>query len=38
LANRKWYTDDAYQYVAAERYDVEIVSFDNDFDGTERGG
>jgi predicted nucleic acid-binding protein len=29
--------DDAYQYVAAERYDVEIVSFDSDFDGTQRG-
>jgi len=29
--------DDAYQYVAAEKYDVEIVSFDGDFDGTERG-
>jgi len=29
--------DDAYQYVAAERYEVELVSFDGDFDGTERG-
>jgi len=29
--------DDAYQYVAAERYDLELVSFDGDFDGTERG-
>lgn len=29
--------DDAYQYAAAERYGVEIVSFDGDFDGTERG-
>jgi predicted nucleic acid-binding protein len=29
--------DDAYQYVAAERYQVELVSFDGDFDGTERG-
>jgi hypothetical protein len=29
--------DDAYQYVAAERYDLIIVSFDTDFDKTERG-
>jgi len=29
--------DDAYQYVAAERYEVELVSFDGDFDSTERG-
>lgn len=29
--------DDAYQYVAAERYELELVSFDGDFDGTERG-
>lgn len=29
--------DDAYQYVAAERYDLGLVSFDGDFDGTERG-
>ncbi len=29
--------DDAYQYVAAELYDVQLVSFDGDFDGTERG-
>lgn len=29
--------DDAYQYVAAERYEVELVSFDRDFDGTKRG-
>ena len=29
--------DDAYQYVAAERYDLTIVSFDSDFDRTERG-
>lgn len=29
--------DDAYQYVAAEMYDVELVSFDGDFDRTERG-
>ena len=29
--------DDAYQYVAAERYEVKLVSFDGDFDGTERG-
>ena len=29
--------DDAYQYVAAEKYGLTIVSFDNDFDRTERG-
>jgi predicted nucleic acid-binding protein len=29
--------DDAYQYVAAEKYDLTIVSFDRDFDHTERG-
>lgn len=29
--------DDAYQYVAAEMYDVGLVSFDGDFDRTERG-
>ncbi|MEM3484217.1 MAG: PIN domain-containing protein [Candidatus Methanomethyliaceae archaeon] len=29
--------DDAYQYVAAEQYRLTIVSFDADFDRTERG-
>ena len=29
--------DDAYQYVAAEKYDAQIISFDSDFDKTERG-
>ena len=29
--------DDAYQYVVAERYGFTIVSFDGDFDRTERG-
>lgn len=29
--------DDAYQYVAAEKYDLTLVSFDGDFDRTERG-
>jgi uncharacterized protein len=29
--------DDAYQYVAAEREQVTIVSFDKDFDQTSRG-
>lgn len=29
--------DDAYQYAVAERHDLVIVSFDSDFDRTERG-
>jgi predicted nucleic acid-binding protein len=29
--------DDAYQYVAAEKHDLTIVSFDKDFDNTELG-
>jgi hypothetical protein len=29
--------DDAYQYSAAEKYDLTIVSFDTDFDRTPRG-
>ncbi|MDI6886052.1 MAG: PIN domain-containing protein [archaeon] len=29
--------DDAYQYVVAEKYNLQIVSFDTDFDRTERG-
>jgi len=29
--------DDAYQYVAAEKYDLILVSFDSDFDRTDRG-
>ena len=29
--------DDAYQYVAAARYDLTIISFDGDFDRTDRG-
>jgi predicted nucleic acid-binding protein len=29
--------DDAYQYVAAEKYDLTLVSFDADFDRTDRG-
>lgn len=29
--------DDAYQYVVAEKYDLSIVSFDQDFDRTYRG-
>jgi predicted nucleic acid-binding protein len=29
--------DDAYQYVAAERHNLTVVSFDSDFDRTERG-
>jgi hypothetical protein len=29
--------DDAYQYVAASKYDLTLVSLDSDFDRTERG-
>ena len=29
--------DDAYQYVADEKYNLALVSFDDDFDHTERG-
>ncbi len=29
--------DDAYQYAAAEKHGLTIVSFDSDFDRTERG-
>ncbi|MCD6422843.1 MAG: type II toxin-antitoxin system VapC family toxin [Elusimicrobia bacterium] len=29
--------DDAYQYAVAEKYNLKIVSFDKDFDGTELG-
>ncbi|WP_427366368.1 type II toxin-antitoxin system VapC family toxin [Candidatus Caldatribacterium saccharofermentans] len=29
--------DDAYQYTVAEKHDLTIVSFDHDFDQTERG-
>jgi predicted nucleic acid-binding protein len=30
-------SDDAYQYVAAEKYNLTLVSLDSDFDRTERG-
>ena len=29
--------DDAYQYAVSEKYDLTIISFDSDFDKTERG-
>ena len=29
--------DDAYQYVAAEEYELQIISFDSDFDNTPKG-
>ena len=29
--------DDAYQYATAEKFDLTLVSFDHDFDRTERG-
>lgn len=29
--------DDAYQYAVAEKYNLTLVSFDKDFDRTERG-
>jgi len=28
--------DDAYQYTVADKYDLELLSFDRDFDRTER--
>jgi predicted nucleic acid-binding protein len=35
--NYKLDFDDAYQYAAAAKFDFVIVSFDSDFDRTERG-
>ncbi len=29
--------EDAYQYLAAEKYNLQLISFDKDFDRTERG-
>jgi predicted nucleic acid-binding protein len=29
--------DDAYQYIAAEKYGLAIISFDSDFGRTEKG-
>jgi uncharacterized protein len=29
--------DDSYQYAAAQKYDLQIMSFDADFDRTEKG-
>ena len=29
--------DDSYQYVAAEKFTLELLSFDRDFDRTPRG-
>jgi len=29
--------DDAYQYAVADKYRLQIVSFDSDFDRTEKG-
>lgn len=40
LAVRKRFNldfDDAYQYVSAEKYGLTLISFDSDFDRTERG-
>ena len=36
---KKWRLDfdDSYQYVSAEKHDLTIVSFDSDFDRTEKG-
>ena len=36
---KKWGLDfdDSYQYVSAEKHDLTIVSFDSDFDRTEKG-
>jgi uncharacterized protein len=37
IARYKLDFDDAYQYLAAEKYRLTLVSFDSDFDGTEKG-
>jgi len=29
--------DDSYQYAVAQKYSLEIMSFDSDFDRTEKG-
>lgn len=29
--------DDAYQYMVAEKHQLQLISFDKDFDGTKRG-
>ena len=29
--------DDAYQYIVAEKFDLSLLSFDQDFDRTSRG-
>ncbi len=29
--------DDAYQYQAAEKYQMQLISFDRDFDRTDKG-
>ena len=31
------YFDDAYQYQAAEKYQMQLISFDRDFDRTDKG-
>ena len=37
MGNFKLDFDDAYQYVAAGKNNLAIISFDSDFDHTERG-
>ena len=37
MAQYKLDFDDAYQYLAAEKYHLTLVSFEGDFDGTEKG-
>lgn len=38
IANRFHFDfDDAYQYAIAEKYNLQIISFDKDFDRTKRG-
>jgi len=37
MTEYKFDFDDAYQYVAAEKYSVDLISFDSDFDRAERG-
>ncbi len=37
ITDFSFHSDDTYQYTAAEKYTLTLVSFDSDFDRTERG-